>query len=446
MTEVEANHRWDDADMASVGSRKAGSGKRIGLAMLGIVGICGIAFVLYLDAQRRAPRDILASDEHFQPTTVKARPFEDETSKRDSRAEIVRLAPNPTPAAPIVDEDAKRRAEEARLAAERERLERDRLAKLEAEKWARLRSPLIVLDHEGEASKAGNSSATEAAKVDDDGSDANRRFLNAASARGVEVSRAVRLSRLDALLPQGTLIQGVLDVAVQSDLPGQMKAHTTGDVWSFDGSRVLLPRGTILFGEYRSGLSRGQTRIFVVWTRALRADGVSIALGSGGGDALGRAGMTGDVDRHFGERFGAAALLSIVGGGAQFLGALGSRAGQVTTIDSATGQTITSTQQTLASQGAQIGTQEVARTMTAMAQEALKESLSIPPTVHVDQGAEITVVVRRDLDFSGVEADAVKMEARRLARGGAPRSVPDVTPLPPVEPLEAQSAPVSARY
>ena len=103
-------------------------------------------------------------------------------------------------------------------------------------------------------------------------------------------------------------------------------------------------------------------------------------------------------------------------------------------------------EQTLAPQGAQIGTQEVARTMTAMAQEALKESLSIPPTVHVDQGAEITVVVRRDLDFSGVEADAVKMEARRLARGGAPRSVPDVTPLPPVEPLEAQSAPVSARY
>ena len=84
----------------------------------------------------------------------------------------------------------------------------------------------------------------------------------------------------------------------------------------------------------------------------------------------------GDVDRHFGERFGAAALLSIVGGGAQFLGApRRSRAGQVTTFDPATGQTITSTQQTLASQGAQIGTQEVARTMTAMAQEALKESL-----------------------------------------------------------------------
>ena len=120
--------------------------------------------------------------------------------------------------------------------------------------------------------------------------------------------------------------------------------------------------------------------------------------------------------------------------------------GQVTTIDPATGQSITSTQQTLASQGAQIATQEVARTMTAMAQEALKESLSIPPTVHVDQGAEITVVVRRDLDFSGVEADVVKMEARRLARGGAPRSVPDLTPLPSADPLVVTSGPVSARY
>lgn len=446
MTGVEPNHRWDDADTASVGSRNPGSGKRIGLATLGLVGACGIGFILYLDVQRRAPKDILASDEHFQPTTVKARPFEDETSKRDSRAEIVRLAPNPAPAAPAVDEDAKRLAEEARLAAERERLERDRLAKLEAEKWARLRSPLIVLDHEGEKNATGSGSAPEAAKVDGDGSDANRRFLNAASARGVDVARAVRLSRLDALLPQGTLVQGVLDVAVQSDLPGQMKAHTTGDVWSFDGSRVLLPRGTILFGEYRSGLARGQTRIFVVWTRALRADGVSIALGSGGGDALGRAGMTGDVDRHFGERFGAAAALSIVGGGAQFLGALGTRMGQTTTIDPVTGQTITSTQQTLTSQGAQIATQEVARTMTAMAQEALKESLSIPPTVHVDQGAEITVVVRRDLDFSGVEPDVVKMEGLRLARGGAPRPTPDLTPLPSADPLVTTSGPVSARY
>src|SRR3712207_4640422 len=83
---------------------------------------------------------------------------------------------------------------------------------------------------------------------------------------------------------------------------------------SFDGSSVLVPRGSRVIGQYRGGLAVGQTRAYVIWTRLLRPDGVSIALSSPGTDDLGQTGLTGDVDNHFFKRFGSAVLLSIVGG------------------------------------------------------------------------------------------------------------------------------------
>jgi len=101
------------------------------------------------------------------------------------------------------------------------------------------------------------------------------------------------------------------------------------DVWSFDGRRVLIPAGTKLIGDYRSGITRGQTRIFVVWTRLLREDGVSVQLGSIGATiSAGRAG--GFVDQHYVERFGASILLSVVGGASQFIATLGSKANSIT--------------------------------------------------------------------------------------------------------------------
>ena len=83
------------------------------------------------------------------------------------------------------------------------------------------------------------------------------------------------------------MIKGILETAISSDLPGNVRATTTEDVYSFDGRRVLIPKGTMLTGEYRSGLNRGQSRIFIVWTRMLRADGVSLMLGWTGTDSLG---------------------------------------------------------------------------------------------------------------------------------------------------------------
>ena len=308
---------------------------------------------------------------------------------------------------PIIDD-----SEARRLAAEEER-----------RRWERLRSPQLVADSAlgaaaapGKAEKGG----TAAGAAEDD---ANRRFLASAGGAGVERSVATKNERIDALVPQGTMIRGELLTAIQSDLPGSVKAITREDVWSFDGRRVLIPSGSTLIGEYRSGLARGQTRIFVVWTRLLRADGVSVQLGSQGTDDLGRAGNAGYLDNHYVERFGAAIALSVIGGVSQFVATLGQNVNSYQqqnqyVLDPVTGQLTAITTQPNQNliNARQIGAQQISQSLTKLSEEALRDSINIPPTVYIDQGARIVVFIKKDLDFSDFYPDPVKEELRELRR------------------------------
>lgn len=192
---------------------------------------------------------------------------------------------------------------------------------------------------------------------------------------GAARADAVALPDGDFLVTQGTVISAVLETAIQSDLPGLLRAQTTRDVWSRSGRTRVIPAGTRLIGRYASGLRTGQRRVRVEWTRLERPDGVVVALASPGTDAMGRAGVGGTVDRHLGERFGAGVLFSVIGAGVALLGSEGdSRAERELYRDN--GDSFERT-----------------------AEIALRDSLDIPPTLHVDQGTRITVFVNRDLDF-----------------------------------------------
>lgn len=288
-------------------------------------------------------------------------------------------------------------------------------------RWARLKSPMMVADN-GTVGAAANAGSEGAQQVYQD-TDANSRFLHAKAAEGVEMSHATQNRRIDALVAQGTMIRGVLETAIQSDLPGMVRAVTGEDVWSFDGRRVLIPQGTRLIGEYKSGLATGQTRVFIVWTRVLRSDGVSVMLGSTGTDDIGRTGLTGEVDEHYMQRFGSAILLSIVGGGSQYVSGMGQQAnpygGVVSTYDPATGTTTTMQPNPQAAQGQQIASQAVSQNMNTIAGEALQNSLHIAPTINVDQGTRIMIFVRCDLDFSSLYPDPVREMVKALKRDRA---------------------------
>lgn len=194
----------------------------------------------------------------------------------------------------------------------------------------------------------------------------------AARIGGVGGSTATAAATFDprTTVTQGTLIPAVLETAIDTSVPGYVRAIVSTDVRSFDGARVLVPRSSRLVGQYKSGTSAGQKRAYVVWTRLIRPDGVSVDLGSPAVGFDGQTGLGGKVDSHFFERFGSAMLLSVVGG----LSALGGNAG---IIIGGSGQ--------------------------SAAAAAVTQGGSIGPTIRVRQGEPIRVFTARDLDFSKVK-------------------------------------------
>jgi len=269
----------------------------------------------------------------------------------------------------------------------------------------RFKSKLIAVDQaRGGASGGfveGGSSAASGSAVA--GEDQNSKYLAAASAAGDRSAKATKINRIDAMVPEGTLIPGILETAMVSDLPGQIRAVTSQDVYSFDGRRVLIPTGTRLIGEYQSSIMRGQKRIFVVWTRLIRDDGIAVRLNSIGTDSLGRSGLTGMVDNKWRERFGSAIMLSIVGAGASYATGYGSSgASNGTSTD--------------AQRGEELARQTIAQTFSDMANTALGENLRIPPTISVNQGERIFIFVRQDLDFSEFYDDPVTEAMKEISR------------------------------
>ncbi|OCJ22197.1 conjugal transfer protein [Agrobacterium sp. B131/95] len=385
------------------------------LASVALVVLAYAGYVSFIKPQAARKTD---ANEAFKTASHAAHlNFDPENpSPPPSDNKLVLVPPTPTPTVvpppqitapvvmpPVIDEEAARRAAE----------EAERARKEEELRQARLRSNMLVVDQsvrgESAASVVGAASAQNAgsggsanASADED---PDRRFVQSVGSQDVETVTASRNDRIDALIPQGVLIRGVLETAIQSDLPGMVRAVISTDVYSFDGRRILLPKGTMLTGEYKSGMARGQTRILIVWTRALRSDGTSVALGSYGTDDLGRSGLAGFVDKHYLERFGAAAVLSMVGGISSFVAGLNSDGSSSSGSSSSTSSDAqTQAQQTLS------------QTMAEMANIALKDSINIPPTIYVDQGTQIMVFVRKDLDFSSLYPDPVKEAVNELRR------------------------------
>ncbi len=166
---------------------------------------------------------------------------------------------------------------------------------------------------------------------------------------------------------QGTMIPAVLETAIDTDVPGYVRAVVSQDVRSYDGSRVLVPRSSRLVGQYQSGLQAGQRRAYVIWTTLIRPDGISVQLASPATGFDGSTGLEGDVSTHFFSRFGSAMLLSVIGG--------------LTTIASG-------------------GTSVVLGGGQSAANTALQQDGQRPPTVRVRQGEPIRVFTARHLDFS----------------------------------------------
>ncbi|MEG3085375.1 TrbI/VirB10 family protein [Sphingomonas sp. PB2P12] len=185
-----------------------------------------------------------------------------------------------------------------------------------------------------------------------------------------ERARAGMLANRATTVPQGTLIPVVLETGFDSTRPGYARALVQRDIRGFDGSQVLIPRGSRLVGEYGADTAPGQKRAMIAWARLIRPDGMTIDIGSPAADTVGRGGVRAKVNSHFLEHFAGAILQSSLDIGVN-----------------------------LASRGNN-GTVVVLPGSTQGISSSVLRPNEIRPTLTVPPGTSVSVFVARDLDFT----------------------------------------------
>ncbi|RDK01142.1 type IV secretion system protein VirB10 [Paraburkholderia lacunae] len=192
--------------------------------------------------------------------------------------------------------------------------------------------------------------------------------------------RAGFLGNRSLILAEGAKIDCAGDTAFDSTQAGISTCTVTKNVYSDDGHVVLIERGSQINSEYRANLAPGQKRVFILSARIRTPEGVTVEIDSPAADALGRIGVSGYVNNHWGERIGAAMLLGMTQDAIGYLATRGGNSNGSVVFEN--------TQQ----QG------------NDMASRVLDSTINIPPTLTQNQGAEFTIIVARDLDFSPVYA------------------------------------------
>jgi type IV secretory pathway VirB10-like protein len=207
------------------------------------------------------------------------------------------------------------------------------------------------------------------------GQDRNLAFLNASVDRRTTSPDRLAAPASPYIVQAGTVIPAALVTGIRSDLPGQITAQVTENVYdSPTGRSLLIPQGSRLIGVYDSQVAFGQSRVLLVWTRLILPDGRGIVLErQPGADPAGYAGLEDEVDNHWGAQFKAAILSTLLGIGTE-LGSSGEESGIVRALRRGAGDTLNQT-----------------------GQQVVRRDLNIQPTLTIRPGFLVRVIVNRDL-------------------------------------------------
>lgn len=176
----------------------------------------------------------------------------------------------------------------------------------------------------------------------------------------------------------GEVLHAVLESAIQSDFAGPVRAILSEPAYSYSGMHVVLPAGTRIIGEYQNSIKAAQVRVGIEWKRMILPDGSSIDFSAPATDPIGRVGIEATrIDTHFWKRFGEAGLYSLLSAGSQLSGGLSA-------------DTLTA---------GQLLRSQISTSFADTAMADLEKDKSIEPTIYLDPGAEISIFVRRDMEF-----------------------------------------------
>jgi type IV secretion system protein TrbI len=272
---------------------------------------------------------------------------------------IVSAQPGPS----TVDPDQQRRAQE---------IEAARVSRLFAS--TNSKPQVLGIQQNSTQETAAASLASDEASIQN-GQNRKLAFVNAPVDRRTTTPDRLARPASPYIVQAGTVIPAALITGMQSDLPGQITAQVTENVYDTPtGRSLLIPQGARLIGVYDSQISVGQSRLLLVWTRLILPNGYSIVLErQPGADATGQAGLEDGVDHHWGALFKAALLSTILAVGTE-LGSDQSDSDIVRALRRGTGDTVN-----------QVG------------QQAVRRNLNIQPTLTIRPGHPVRVIVTRDL-------------------------------------------------
>ncbi|TAJ95597.1 MAG: TrbI/VirB10 family protein [Reyranella sp.] len=199
-------------------------------------------------------------------------------------------------------------------------------------------------------------------------------FLNAAADRRTVTPDRVAAPASPYILQAGAVIAAALITGIHSDLPGQITAQVTENIYDSPTGRILLvPQGTRVIGQYNNSVQFGQSRVLLVWNRLIFPNGRSIVLErQPGADAEGYAGLQDGVDYHWWELAKAAGLSTLLSIGAEL----------ATNDDDRLIQAIRN------------GGQD---TINDAGQQIVRRQLNVAPTLTIRPGFPVRVIVTRDL-------------------------------------------------
>jgi len=200
-------------------------------------------------------------------------------------------------------------------------------------------------------------------------------FLNQPSDKRTMSPDRIAAPASNNVLQAGAVIAAALITGIRSDLPGQITAQVTENVYDSPTGRILLvPQGSRLIGQYDSGVGFGQRRVLLVWNRLILPSGRSIVLErQPGADAEGYAGLEDGVDYHWGDLFKAATLSTLLSIGAE---------------------TGSSTQDSDLIRALRQG---ASTSINQTGQQIVQRQLNIAPTLTIRPGFPVRVIVTRDL-------------------------------------------------
>lgn len=200
-------------------------------------------------------------------------------------------------------------------------------------------------------------------------------FLNATADRRTVSPDRVAAPASPNILQAGSIISAALITGIRSDLPGQITAQVTENVYdSPTGQILIVPQGARLIGQYDNDVGFGQRRVLLVWNRIIMPNGRSIVLErQPGADAEGYAGLEDGLDYHWRELFKAAALTTLL--------SIGAESGS----SSDESDIVRALRQGASNSTSQIGQQIVGR------------QLDIAPTLTIRPGFPVRLIVTRDL-------------------------------------------------